>query len=147
MISYNNLISHIYTITNTKDISKWIIKVAENEGYKMGYVIYIFTSDEYLISINRKFLLRDTYTDIITFPTSEYEKIISGEIYISLDRVIENAKKFKKKYSEEFARVLVHGVLHLVGYDDITEGEKHIMREKENYYINLQSSKLINCST
>ncbi len=141
MITYHNLISEKYLILNMSYFTEWLMQVIDIEGYKAGEIVYIFMSDSELIKINNKYLKHDTYTDIITFKESVNQKIISGEIFISLERVVDNAKTFSINIENEFSRVLVHGVLHLLGYDDKTDEEKSIMRTKENYYINLQSNK------
>ncbi len=138
MITYHNLNPEKYLIEQEEKITFWLHQVIENEGNIPGEITYIFGTDEYINEINRKYLNHDTYTDIITFQQSENQMVISGEIYISLDRVAENARKFKVNYDNELSRVLVHGILHLLGYDDKTPEEKNIMRSKENYYINLQ---------
>jgi rRNA maturation RNase YbeY len=119
-----------------KNISAWIQKVVELEKHTIGCINYIFCSDEYLHNINLSHLKHDTYTDIITFDYCE-NNIITTDIFISVDRVKENAKKFKKTFIEELCRVMVHGVLHLVGYKDKTKTEQTIMREKEDFYLTL----------
>ena len=93
---------------------------------------YVFCSDEYLLGINQQFLAHDFYTDIITFPLSETEKEIEAEIYISIDRVKDNAQKLKLEFKDELHRVIFHGVLHLLGFKDKTSAQKAIMRAKEN---------------
>ena len=115
----------------------WLKDVITQEGKTPGDIHYIFLSDSGLLEINQQFLNHHDYTDIITFPLSESEQIIRGEIYISLDRVKENALLNNVNFYQEFARVLVHGVLHLLDYNDHTKEEKHEMRSKENYYLNL----------
>ena len=143
MILFTNLIEEDYRILQSAKISIWINQVIETEGNKCGEINYIFVKDAYLLEINKKYLQHDTYTDIITFPESFNSNIITGEIFISLDRVLENAKKFEVDISDEFKRVLVHGILHLLGYNDKTDEEKKIMRAKEDYYINLQASTFV----
>lgn len=118
-----------------KKISAWIQQTIINEKQKAGQVFFLFTSDEYLLSINRDFLNHDYYTDIITFDNSEKTKVVSGELYISLERVKENAKLLKLPFEKEMFRVMVHGILHLCGYGDKTPDEIKTMREKENYYL------------
>ena len=93
---------------------------------------YVFCSDEYLIGINQQFLAHDFYTDIITFPLSETEKEIEAEIYISIDRVKDNAQKLAFEFKDELHRVMFHGVLHLLGFKDKTKAQKAVMRAKEN---------------
>ena len=120
-----------------------IVPILENlcnkEQLPKGNVSYVFGSDEWLLEINQKFLNHDTYTDIITFDQSDSEDELDGEIYISLDRVRENAQKFEVTFEKELHRVMVHGLLHLAGFSDKTEEEKKLMREKEEEYINIGS--------
>jgi len=117
------------------DIIKKVIRIIENEEeVKFKEINFIFCSDEYLKKLNVKFLNRNYYTDIITFPYKE--KNISGDIYISVERVIENAKFFNVKFLDELNRVIVHGILHLCGYKDYTTEEKNEMTIKEDYYLN-----------
>ena len=101
----------------------------------MGQITYIFCDDKYLLEKNIKYLDHDTLTDIITFNYCEGD-IISSDIMISIERVMENSSIFENSFSEELNRVIVHGILHLVGYNDKTEEEKEIMRKKEDYYVN-----------
>lgn len=119
----------------------WIKKAIENEDYQTGDILYHFCSDDFLLKINRDFLQHDYLTDIITFPLSTLPEIISGEIFVSIDRVRENASLLKTGFENEFARVLIHGVLHLMGYDDHTDEEKREMRAKEDYYLSLLPPK------
>ncbi len=121
--------------------SNWLKKVIASEQYKTGDILYHFCTDEGLLQINRSFLQHDYYTDIITFPLSGSAEIISGEIFISTERVNENAKTRKIPFQTELARVLVHGVLHLIGYDDHTDEERQQMRAKEDYYLSLLPQK------
>ncbi|MBT0812480.1 rRNA maturation RNase YbeY [Litoribacter ruber] len=114
---------------------KWLREIAGEEGFKIGELSYIFCSDEYLYSINLEYLNHDTYTDIITFDNSEDEDIIEGDIFISIDRVRDNAKTQGTDETEELKRVVSHGLLHLMGYKDKTEEEERLMREKENQAI------------
>ena len=99
-----------------------------------GRISIVLTSDEKLLNLNKEFLGKDTLTDIITFEYSEQGKI-EGDLFISVERVVENAKKYKVSYWEELMRVFVHGVLHLLGYNDKRRDEKSEMTEKENYYL------------
>lgn len=110
----------------------WIKQIAKNEGYSMGELNYIFCSDEYLLQINVDYLDHDTLTDIITFDQRDDPKEISGEIYISVDRVSENALLFKVPFQTELERVISHGLLHLCGYSDKNKEEKLHMRLKED---------------
>ncbi len=111
---------------------KWLKNIAEQERFKIGELNYIFCSDEYLHKINVEYLNHDTYTDIITFDNSEDEQMIEGDIFISIDRVKENAQKEKVTFDHELLRVLSHGLLHLMGYKDKKKSEAEIMRSMEN---------------
>ncbi|PIQ35326.1 MAG: rRNA maturation RNase YbeY [Bacteroidetes bacterium CG18_big_fil_WC_8_21_14_2_50_41_14] len=116
----------------------WITQVILLENKKIGDITYIICDDEQLLEINLKFLNHDTYTDIISFPTSNNNNIISGEIFISLPRVIENAKLNNGNPFDEYSRVVIHGILHLIGYNDHTPIEKEEIRAKEDYYLTLR---------
>lgn len=108
------------------------------EQHQAGDINYIFCSDEYLMNINVEYLNHHALTDIITFDTSETDDIISGDIYISVDRIKDNAAAFETNRDDELHRVLVHGILHLVGYGDKTRKQKSQMREKEDAYLSLR---------
>jgi probable rRNA maturation factor len=112
-------------------ITAWIKKVIKQEGKKCGELLYFFCSDKYLLRINKDFLKHNTYTDIVTFDYSE-AGTIAGEIYVSIDRIKENAAIYKQPFNKELKRVLIHGVLHLCGYTDKTEALKKKMRQKED---------------
>lgn len=124
-------------------IKKWLREIAQEENFKIQDLSYVFCSDEYLLNINIQHLDHDTFTDIITFDLSSEPTlpIIEAEIYISIDRVKENASKFNQSFPSELSRVLSHGILHLCGYKDKSPVEQKIMREKEDYY--LQSSPFV----
>lgn len=125
--------------TSFKDrtkIKEWINQAIKKEKYKLGELSYNFCSDEYLLQINIEHLNHDFYTDIITFELNEGKTII-GDIYISIDRVKDNAKQNNKTFNNELMRVLIHGVLHLCGYKDKTKKDAALMREKEDYYLSL----------
>lgn len=117
--------------------SAWIQQVITNEGYELAELTYIFCSDEYLLGINQEYLDHDTYTDIVTFDNSEEEKLIEGDIFISVDRVKENAEGLGVTFEEELNRVMVHGVLHLLGYKDKTEEQSVQMRQMEDTCLSL----------
>ena len=129
----NNDIS--FLLRNKKKIREWINKAVHEEDKYTGTLSYIFCSDEYLLSINEMYLKSDYLTDIISFDYTE-DKIISGDMLISIDRVKENAKIYKTTFQKELMRVMIHGILHLCGYKDKTEKEKKCMKEKEDYYLN-----------
>ncbi len=112
----------------------WLKDAAKAEGFKIGELNYIFCSDAYLLDINQKYLGHDTLTDIVTFDNSEDPKMIEGDIFISIERVQENALKFDTAESE-LKRVMVHGLLHLAGYKDKDKAQKELMRNKENEHL------------
>lgn len=124
---------------------EWLKEITSLESYKILDLNYIFCSDEYLHKINLQYLDHDTYTDIITFDNSEHIGEIEGDIYISIDRIKENAKDHEVDQETELSRVLSHGLFHLLGYKDKTSSESKKMREKEEFAISLY--KKINCST
>ena len=111
----------------------WLSSVLAEEGKQVDQILFVFCTDEYLLEINQQHLHHDYYTDIITFPYN-YEPIES-EIYISLERVADNAQKLKVSYAGELSRVIVHGLLHMCGYNDKSKSEQAVMREKESYYM------------
>jgi len=118
------------------DYSDWVSRIILSEDYVVGNVDYIFCSDEYLLKLNKEYLNHDTFTDIITFDYTN-GKTISGDIFISTDRVKENAATFNVDFQNELLRVMSHGALHLMGYGDKTEDEKGVMRQKEEEKIKL----------
>lgn len=138
MILFNSL--NDFTLRQKLLYKRWLSRLAASEGYKIGDINYIFCNDEYLLGINQQYLQHDTYTDIITFDYVE-GKVLSGDIYISTERVRENARIYHVDFENELKRVLSHGVLHLCGYKDKTETDAAQMREKENFAISLFSSQ------
>jgi len=120
----------------SKQFSDWLIKCISEHSFICGDISVILCSDNYLLDINRQYLDHDYYTDIITFNYNESE-VISGDLFISVPRIKENADEFNISFSKEFKRVLIHGILHLVGYNDKTDEEQKVMREKEDYYLNI----------
>lgn len=132
MISFNYDIE--FRIQDEATVSKWISNLIEEENYKEGEINYIFCSDDYLHKINVDFLNHDTLTDVISFDYSVGKKL-HGDIYISIDRVKDNAKDFNVQFKDELARVMAHGVLHYCGYKDKSEEDVKIMRSKEDYYL------------
>ena len=122
-------------LSNTEDLNLWLNSVIKEEGMLIGDLVYVLCTDEYLLKKNIQFLNHNTLTDVITFDYSG-KKIISGDILISTERVAENAKIFNVNYLTELHRVMVHGLLHLLGYKDKIEKDADTMREKENYYLN-----------
>ena len=117
--------------------NKWLKMVAASELRKIGDINIIFCSDNYILDVNMKYLQHDYFTDIITFDYCEKD-ILSGDLFISIDSVRENALFYGTEFPEELNRVMVHGVLHLIGYDDHTEDDIKTMRSKENYYLDLR---------
>ena len=116
---------------------KWLKEIAEDENYSINELNYIFCTDEYLYEINVEYLNHDTYTDIITFDNSEIENEIEADIFISVDRVKENASKLNIPVEDELSRVISHGLFHLMGYKDKKKAEAELMRSKEEFAINL----------
>lgn len=126
-----------YSLKEKNKYKKWLKSIAEKEGFKIKELNYIFCSDEYLYQINLDYLNHKTYTDIITFDNSENKNSIEGDIFISIERVSENAQKENVLFEKELQRVLSHGLLHLMGYKDKSEADKTIMRNKEELALNL----------
>ena len=125
-----------FELQEEKSFDTWIRKVISTEEKQLGEINYIFCDDHYLYKINLKFLDHDTYTDIISFDNSEGNEL-NGDIFISTDRVTENAKEYNVDFSDELKRVVIHGILHLCGYGDKTESEAALMRQKEDEKIAL----------
>lgn len=113
-------------------VRRWITGVIESAGYRVGELHYFFCSDEALLNINKSRLGHDFYTDIVTFPLGDGKIFVSSEFCISLDRVAENCLNFGRLFEDELLRVVIHGVLHLTGYDDLTETDRLLMRSKED---------------
>ena len=125
-----------FSLKTEAAVAACIKAIAAEESRKVGDITFVFCDDNYLLKINKEFLDHDTYTDIITFDYSHGNEVIS-EIYVSVDRVEENAKKYKQTFENEIHRVMIHGVLHLCGYNDKLAEDKQIMRDKENHYLSL----------
>ncbi len=152
-MSWSLLVSFLFSSSNkmvsyfTEDIrfpfkekrltSRWLKFVAESESKRLGDISVIFCSDPYILDVNLKYLQHDYYTDIITFDYCEGNRL-SGDLFISVDSVRENASFYGTEFADELNRVIVHGVLHLIGYDDHTEEDIAVMRAKENYYLSLR---------
>ena len=122
-------------IKDKKELKTFLISIFSSENVGFQSVSYIFCRDGFLLSLNKKFLNHNTYTDIITFSLSPMERPVSAEIYISVERIQENATSLAVNYQEELLRVMIHGILHLCGFSDHTNAEKKVMREKENFYL------------
>lgn len=125
------------TLKERTRLKVFIKNIFKNEGKNLSGINYIFCSDEYLLDINRRFLNHDYYTDIITFDISEKVDSVEGEIYISVDRVMDNAKTLSQSVGHELHRVIFHGLLHLCGYSDQSNEQKRRMRKKEDEYLSL----------
>lgn len=125
-----------YPLKSRTKIKQWIKQVIEAKGKKMGNITYIFCDDEYLLEVNKQYLQHDYYTDVITFDYVEND-LISGDIFISTDRVRENALAFGSSETEELHRVIIHGALHLLGLKDKSEKEASQMRQAENEALKL----------
>ena len=125
-----------FSLKTEAAVTSCIKALVKQELREIGAITIVFCDDNYLHKINLEFLDHDTYTDIITFDYSVGNELIS-EIYVSTDRVEENAKKYKQTFEKEIHRVMIHGVLHLCGYKDKLTEEKQIMRDKENHYLSL----------
>lgn len=127
-----------FSLLNEEILNEWIIDTITKEEKVLGEISYVFCSDEYLYKMNKEYLNHDTYTDIITFDYTEGQTI-SSDIFISIDRVKENASNYSKSFENELHRVLIHGILHLLGYKDKEEAEIKVMRSKEDFYLSLLS--------
>ncbi|GAA4337721.1 rRNA maturation RNase YbeY [Mucilaginibacter gynuensis] len=129
----------VFKLKNKTAVRGWIKETVETENYKLKELNYIFCSDAYLLQINQQYLDHDTYTDIVTFDNSEVEGDIVGDIFISIERIRENAAKFDVTETDELHRVIIHGALHLLGYTDKKPADKKNMTQKEDYYLNKRS--------
>jgi rRNA maturation RNase YbeY len=131
-----------FRLKNKRDLKSWIRNVCLIEGKDLSIVNIIFTNDEFLIGINKKFLNHDFYTDIISFDYSEGVHI-SGDVYISIDRVKDNALTFDVSFNEELKRVIIHGILHLCGYKDKEDEERLLMRNLEDKALRIVNELII----
>jgi len=129
VITFNSETS--FTLKNQNKLVKWIGDVVSSEGFQVAEINYIFCDDSYLNKINQEFLNHDTFTDIISFDYT-LGKEVGGDIFISTERVLENAEKFNEVFENELYRVMIHGILHFMGYKDKTKKEKTLMRTKED---------------
>ena len=137
MISYQSIDIAIPKLKR-RDTTRWIRSVAATYGKKVGDVAYIFVSDDKILEVNRQYLQHDYYTDIITFDDSEGD-VISGDLFISLDTVRSNSEQQGTAYEEELHRVIIHGILHLCGFNDKGPGEREIMEAAENKALKLMN--------
>ncbi|WP_282122565.1 rRNA maturation RNase YbeY [Algibacter mikhailovii] len=133
MISFNYETE--FRLLAEERISNWVTRCIEEEHHKIEEINYVFCDDDYLLKLNVEFLNHDTLTDIISFDYS-VGRLIQGDIFISVERVADNAKDYEVEFNTELNRVIIHGVLHYCGYKDKTKEEANVMREKENYYLN-----------
>jgi rRNA maturation RNase YbeY len=145
MIYFNSELKS-FKLANKQKIKNGLKLIAEKEGKKIDELNYIFVDDNALLEINKQFLAHETFTDIISFDNNDNndddDEYIEGDIFISLDRVKENAVDFEVEFQQEIFRVISHGLLHLCGYGDKSEGEKTIMRQKEDAAIEILRSQL-----
>lgn len=138
-IEFHSLIPS-FKLKNTKKLSEFIQLLAYSEEHEIGDLHYIFCTDSYLLNLNKQYLKHNTFTDIITFDYCVNDEL-SGDVFISIDRVKENANTFGQPFSKELHRVLFHGLLHLCGYKDKSPSHKKVMRSKEEFYLNLWESR------
>lgn len=134
-ITFNRL-GHSYRLRHIKKVRAWLSSVIEFQSFELGEVAIIFCTDDELLQLNREALNHDYYTDIITFDHC-VGNVLSGDLYISIDRVKENAQDHKCTFQNELLRVMVHGVLHLCGYGDKSANEAKIMRQQENQWLSV----------
>ena len=127
-----------YRLQDQEKTVLWVNNILTKEGYSAENINYVFCSDDHLQQINIEYLNHDTYTDIVTFDNTENEHSIEADIFISIDRVQENAKKLSQKEDDELHRVIIHGLLHILGYSDKTAQDKQAMREKEDACLSLR---------
>jgi rRNA maturation RNase YbeY len=137
MISFHNQ-SIAFTLKHKLKLKQWVTLITEKEKHRVGIINYVFCNDEELLEINLKHLNHNTLTDIITFDYTE-GNVISSDIFISIERVKDNATKFKVTFEEELHRVLIHGILHLCGYKDKSKIDAELMRKKENWALRLKN--------
>jgi rRNA maturation RNase YbeY len=136
MLLFNN--ETTFSLQNEERVSSWLSLCISNEGLKEGEVNYIFCDDEYLGEKNLKYLKHNTLTDVIGFDYT-MGKLVSGDIFISVERVLENSKNFNVSFNDELHRVMVHGLLHFCGYKDKKTEDQSTMRLKEDYYLSLRT--------
>lgn len=129
MISFHY--EHTEKLYDERLTAEWISQIIIKDGFEVGEINFIFCDDTYLLGLNQQYLKHDTLTDVISFDNS-LSKLIAGDIFISAERVAENAKDFQVSFHEEIHRVMVHGVLHFMGFKDKTDEDKKLMRTKEN---------------
>lgn len=136
MITFHSLLKFVLKFET--EVSKWIEFAIDQEQREMGEITYVFCKDDYLLEKNVKYLKHNTLTDVISFDHG-HGIVISGDIYISVDRVTDNADELNIAFNDELQRVMIHGILHFCGYNDKTEDDRTIMRSKEDYYLSLRT--------
>ncbi len=124
-----------YNLKDKNKVKQWINDTIAAEGYRLDELTYIFCSDNYLLQINQQYLNHDTYTDIITFDNSSGKGVITGDIFVSIERIRENAAKFNQSVTDELHRVIIHGTLHLLGYKDKSSVDRKNMTQMEDKYL------------
>lgn len=124
-----------FRLKDKNAVKRWVKETISAEGFRLDELNYIFCSDNYLLQINQQYLNHDTLTDIVTFDNSEKEDTIAGDIFISIERIRENAANFKVSQTDELHRVIIHGALHLLGYQDKKKEDKALMTQKEDFYL------------
>ena len=125
-----------FRLANKDVFSRWLISVANDEGFLIDTLVFLFVDDKEILEMNKKFLKHDYYTDVITFGELK-DKKISGDIAISIERVLDNSKTYGVEFEDELKRVMVHGLLHIMGYNDKASNDKSVMSEKENKAIKM----------
>ncbi|XCI75074.1 MAG: rRNA maturation RNase YbeY [Flavobacteriales bacterium] len=125
-----------FSLQGEASFTQWVCTVVKDEGRALDELNYIYCDDEYLLRINQQYLGHDIYTDVIAFDNSIDESIV-GDVFISIERVVDNAEQWGQNFQIELKRVMIHSVLHLLGYKDKVEDERQLMREKEDFYLNL----------
>jgi len=128
-----------FTLPNKRPVKKWLTEVVKQTHKKVGQINIVFCNDEQLLVLNKQFLNHNALTDILTFDSSD-KKFLHADIYISIDRVIENARKYKNNFEEELRRVMVHGILHLCGYKDKKIVDRQLMKQKEDEALTIFNS-------
>lgn len=126
-----------FILHNRIKVKKWLSKVIDEEGKGQPAISYVFCSDPYLLELNKKYLNHTSFTDILTFPDVTTDGKMTGDIFISIDRIRENAEKYDQPFETELYRVMVHGALHLLGYNDKSKKDKELMTSKEDYYLSM----------
>lgn len=131
-----------FSLKRRQTLREWLKDCCNNEARKPGLINYIFCSDEYLLNINKQYLDHHYYTDIITFDQSDRPGFVYADLFISVDRAKDHAHDFEVSFANEIHRLMVHGLLHLLGYDDKTSADKQLMTEKEDYYLSLLAKRI-----